>query len=97
MCHATRTESRYQLVAQEKLGTGSVVSLDAIEHDQEMVIFIKNEVVKENASCHLSPELEDLVVKQLMAGSQRMSVCNLQYKFEVGANRRSYTRVSIYG
>lgn len=72
LCHPARIESRYQRVAQEKLGTGSVVSLDAREHDKEMESFIRDDIAKINASRHLSPKLEDLVVQQLVAGSQGM-------------------------
>lgn len=77
LCHSARSESRYQRVAHEKLGTGSSINLDTEEHDEEMRAFIENEIAKRNESCHLSPELEDLVVKQLVAGSQGMSVCNI--------------------
>lgn len=70
LCYSARSESRFQGAARRKLNTGFSVSLNESEHDEEISAFIMDEIHRRNVSQHLSSELEELVIRQLVAGSQ---------------------------
>lgn len=72
LCHSARSDSRYHLLALERPGTQVSLSLDTEEHDEEIAAFVMEEMAKRNASRYLSPELDDRVIRQLVAGAQGM-------------------------
>lgn len=77
LCYSSRSDSRFHLLAKEHLSPEYSASLDDVNHDAELEAYIVQEVTRRNATRHLSPELEDLVKKQLIVGAQGMSVAQV--------------------
>lgn len=74
LCYSCRSGSRFQYIARQYLTPEFFISLDNVNHDVELESYIAEEVTRRNATRHLSPELEELVKKQLILGAQGMSV-----------------------
>lgn len=74
VCYSSRSDSRFQRVAKQHLAPDFSVSHEENNHDAEIESYIMKEVTIRNATRHLSPDLEDLVKKQLIAGAQGMLV-----------------------
>lgn len=72
LCYSARSESRFQRLACEKLGTAFSLSLDERGHEEEIQRFIKDEISRRNTSRQLPQELVDLIENQLTIGSQGM-------------------------
>ncbi|KUI69629.1 Vegetative incompatibility protein HET-E-1 [Cytospora mali] len=72
LCYSVRSESRFERRARRSLPADFCVSLDEANHNEEIHAYIKKEVRRLNASGYLSSELENLVKKQLILGSQGM-------------------------
>ncbi|KAG8158663.1 hypothetical protein KVR01_011785 [Diaporthe batatas] len=71
-CYSSRSNSRFQQVADEQLAPGYFVSHDNSNHDEELDAYIVAEVTRRNTTRHLSPDLEELVKRQLISGAQGM-------------------------
>lgn len=80
LCYSSRSDSKFQLMAKQHLTPEFSVSHDDHKHDDELEDYIVEEVTRRNATRHLSPKLEDLVKKQLIAGAQGMLVTNAPYE-----------------
>lgn len=74
LCYSSRSDSRFQHLAKQYLEPEFLISHDDVNHDVELESYIVKEVTRRNTTRHLSPELEDLVKKQLIIGAQGMSV-----------------------
>lgn len=74
LCYSSRSDSRFQHLAKQHFEPEFLVSHDDVNHDAELESYIVKEVARRNATRHLSPELEELVKKQLIIGAQGMSV-----------------------
>ncbi|KAI7788245.1 hypothetical protein LA080_012312 [Diaporthe eres] len=60
------------LVAKQHFEPEFSISHDDVNHDAELESYIVKEVATRNTTRHLSPELEELVMKQLILGAQGM-------------------------
>lgn len=74
LCYSSRSDSRFQHVAKQYLTPEFLISHDDFNHDAELESYIVKEVTRRNTSRHLTPDLEELVKKQLILGAQGMSV-----------------------
>lgn len=74
LCYSSRSDSRFQLVAKQHFEPEFSISHDDMNHDVELESYIVKEVNRRNTTRHLSPDLEELVTKQLILGAQGMSV-----------------------
>lgn len=72
LCYSSRSDSRFHHVAKQHLAPEFLVSHDDFNHDAELEAYIVDEVTRRNATRHLSPDLEELVKKQLIIGAQGM-------------------------
>ncbi|KUI54145.1 hypothetical protein VP1G_01639 [Cytospora mali] len=72
LCYSVRSESLFDRRARGSLPADFCISLDEGKHDEEIHAYITKEIRRRNASGYLSSELEDLVKKQLIVGSQGM-------------------------
>lgn len=73
-CYSSRSDSRFQQIADQHLAPEFSVSHNDMKHDTELEAYIVKEIQRRNATRHLNPELEDLVKNQLILGAQGMSV-----------------------
>lgn len=74
LCYSSRSDSRFEQVANQKLTPDFSVSHDDRNHDVELQAYILGEIQRRNESRHLPLDLEDLVKQQLILGAQGMSV-----------------------
>lgn len=74
LCYSSRSDSRFQHLAKQHFEPEFLVSHDDVNHDAELESYIVKEVARRNSTRHLSPDLEELVKKQLIVGAQGMSV-----------------------
>lgn len=72
LSYSARSESRFQQLARHRLGASFTISLDEQQHSEEIEEFIQGELERRNASRQLSPQLQELVKRQLVVGSQGM-------------------------
>lgn len=93
LCYSSRSDSRFQHIAEQHLAPEFSISHDESKHDEELESYIMEEVARRNATRHLSPDLEALVKQQLIAGAQGMLVIRTTCKESVTKRRFA----GIYG
>lgn len=93
LCYSSRSGSRFHRLANDQITSAFSVSHDDFKHDEEIEAYIVEELIRRNATRHLSPDLEELVKKQLLVGAQGMSVYTLLHLPEVPNTRLSLIHV----
>lgn len=83
LCYSSRSGSTFHRIANDQITPAFSVSHDDFKHDEELEDYIVEELIRRNATRHLSPDLEELVKKQLLVGAQGMSVYNLLHLPEI--------------
>lgn len=72
LCYSSRSDSRFHRIAKDQLAPEFSISHDDAKHEEELEAYIVQELTRRNITRHLSPDLEELVKKQLLIGAQGM-------------------------